>query len=102
MMQDPRILYNNIDYLSKQRPPTFFHSDTSLVLKNVLVHPVEKTHVLVETVELIWLLFLNIFPSTLFNRRTNHLESENLEEAMYSALMFKPTTVKVALLFSLM
>ena len=58
--QHPGILKNNIDHLSKRGPPPFFHSDTNLVLGNVLVHSVEKTHVLVLTGELIWLLFLNI------------------------------------------
>ena len=54
MIQDLRILKNNIDHLSKRQPPPLFHSDTNLVLENVLVHPVEKAHVLVVTVELIW------------------------------------------------
>ena len=42
------------------------------ILGHVLVHSVDKTHVLVVvTVELIWLLFLNIFIlSTLFQQRT--------------------------------
>ena len=39
---------------------TIFHSDTNPVLVHVLVHFVDKTYVLVVTVELIWLLFLNI------------------------------------------
>ena len=38
---------------------TIFHSDTSPALGHVLVHSVDKTHVLVVTVEMIWL-FLNI------------------------------------------
>ena len=60
MIQHPRILKNNVNHLSKRDQPPFFHSDTNLVLRNVLVHPVEKSQVQVETVELIWLLFLNI------------------------------------------
>ena len=40
-------------------PPPFSHSDTNPVLGHVLVHSVDKTHVLVVTVELIWL-FLNM------------------------------------------
>ena len=60
MTQQPLVLKNNIDHLSKQGPPTFFHLDTNPVLSDVLVHSVEKTHVLVVTGELIWLLFLNI------------------------------------------
>ena len=60
MMQDLRILKNNIDHLYKLGPALLFHSDTNLVLENVLVHPVKKNHVLFVTEELIWLLFLNI------------------------------------------
>ena len=40
--------------------PPFFHSDTNPVFGHVPFHSVDKTHVLVVTVELIWLLFLNI------------------------------------------
>ena len=60
MIQHPRILKNNIEHLSKRETPPFFHSDTSVVLWNVLVHYVEKSHFLVVTVELIWLFLLNI------------------------------------------
>ena len=45
---------------NKQEPPPFFHLDTSPVLDHVLVHSINKIHVLVVTVELIWLLFFNI------------------------------------------
>ena len=45
---------------NKRRPPPFFHLDTNPVLAHVLIYPVDKTHALVVTVELIWLLFLNI------------------------------------------
>ena len=40
---------------------TIFHWDTNHVVDHFLVHSVDKIHVLVVTVELIWLLFLNIF-----------------------------------------
>ena len=60
MQHPPGIMKNNINHLSNRGPPPFFHSDTNLVLGNVLVHSVEKTHVLVVTGELTWLLFLNI------------------------------------------
>ena len=60
MIQRPRILKNKIDHLSKRGPPPFFHLDTNHVLGNVLVHSVEKSDVLVVTVELIWLMFLHI------------------------------------------
>ena len=45
-------------------------------------YTVDKTHVLTVTVELIWLLFLNIFFSTFFQLGTNLLDSQDLEEAM--------------------
>ena len=54
-------LKNNIYHSNKRGPPPpFFNSDTNPVLGHVLVHSVDKTHVLVVTVELICLLFLNI------------------------------------------
>ena len=59
MIQHPRTLNNNIYHSNKREPPPFFHSDTN-TWPYVLVHSVEKTHVLVLTVELIWMLFLNI------------------------------------------
>ena len=65
-----------------------------------MVHSVKKTYVLVVTVELIWLLFLNIVFPILFKRQTNILGLEDLEEATYTTLLlFQPTTVKFALLF---
>ena len=51
----------NIYHSNKLGPPPFFDLDTSPILGQVLVHSVEKSHVLVVTVELIWLLFVNIF-----------------------------------------
>ena len=63
MIQEPHILKNNIDHLNKQGPPAFFRFDTNPVLSNLLVHSVDKTHVLVVTVRFIWLLLLNILSS---------------------------------------
>ena len=60
ILQYQPTLKNNIYHLNKRGPPAFFYSDTNPVLGHVLVHSVDKTHVLVVTVELIWLLFLNI------------------------------------------
>ena len=45
-------------------PPPFFSFGYHSVLDHVLIHSVDKTHVLVVTVDVIWLLFLNIL---LFN-----------------------------------
>ena len=59
-IQYPRTLQNNIYHSNKRVPPPFFHSDTNPVFGHVLIHSFDKTHVLVVTVELIWLLLLNI------------------------------------------
>ena len=48
---------------TKWEPPLFLHLDTSPVIGHTLVHSVDNTHGLVVTVDLIWLLFLNIFYS---------------------------------------
>ena len=62
MIQYPRTLDNKIYHSNKQGPPPFFHLDTNSVPGQVLPHSVDKTHVLVVKMELIWLLFLNILP----------------------------------------
>ena len=58
----PTTLKNNIYHSNKRGPPAFFHSDNNLVLTHVSVYYVDKTNVfqLVVTIELIWLLFLNV------------------------------------------
>ena len=55
-----RTLKNNIYHSNKRGPPLFFHLDTNPVIGHALVCSVDKTHVLVVTADLIWLLFLNI------------------------------------------
>ena len=92
---------HKICHSNKREPPPFFNCTS--ILGHVLVHSVDKTHVLVVAAELIWLFFLNIFFSTLFQHRTNLLRSQDSEEAMLIALLsIQPTTVKVPLLFCLM
>ena len=59
-IQYPRTLKNSIYHSSKRVPPPFFHSDTNPVFCHILIHSFDKIHVLVVTVELIWLLLLNI------------------------------------------
>ena len=51
------------------------------------MHSVDKNHVRVVTVELIWLLLLNIFFPILFQHQTNLLGSQDSEEAMQIALL---------------
>ena len=59
-IQYPRTLKSKIYHSNKRGPPLFFHLDINPVLGRVLIHSVDKTHVLVEKGWLIWLLFLNI------------------------------------------
>ena len=60
-IQYPRTLKNTIYHLNNWVPRPFFHSDTNLVLCHVLVHSVDKNHVVVVAVELLpWLFSLNI------------------------------------------
>ena len=59
-IQYSRPMKNNIYRSSKWEPPLFLHLDTNPVIGHALVHSVDKTHVLDVTVDLIWLLFLNI------------------------------------------
>ena len=59
-MIHPRILENNIDYWSNRESPLFFHSDANPILSHALVYFVDKTHVVIVTMDLIWLLFSNI------------------------------------------
>ena len=59
MIQYPHTLKNNIYHSKKQGPPSFSHPDTNPVIAHALAHSVDKTHVLLVTMELIWLLFLN-------------------------------------------
>ena len=56
------------------------------MLCHILVHAVDKIHVLVLTVELVCLL-LSIFFSVLFQHRTNLLGSQDSEEIMKIALL---------------
>ena len=59
-IQYPRNLKNNIYHSNKWGLPLFLYLFTSPVTGHALVHSVNKIHVLVVTVDLIWLLFLNI------------------------------------------
>ena len=59
-IQYPRTLKNNIHHSNKWGSSPFFHLDTNPVLGHLLVYSVDKTHVLVVTVELTWFLLLSI------------------------------------------
>ena len=51
-IQYPRILKNNIYHSNKGGPPPLFHSDTNPVIGQVLIHSIDKTHILVVTMKL--------------------------------------------------
>ena len=78
--RNQELLNNNKHHPRKRRLPPFFHSDTNLVLGQFLVHSAGKTYVLGVTVELTWLLFLNILSFIFFQRRTNLLGLQDSEE----------------------
>ena len=59
-IQYPRTLKNNIYRSNKRGTPPCSHPNTNPVIGHALVHSVDKTHDLIVTVELIWLLSLNI------------------------------------------
>ena len=56
-IQYPRTL-ENIYHSNIRGPPPFFHLGTNSVIGHALVHSFDKTHVIVVTVDLIWLLLL--------------------------------------------
>ena len=72
-IQYPHTVKNNIYHSKKLGPPPFFHSDTNPQLGQVLVHSVDKTHILVVTVKLIWLLLMNIVSFNFFSIRNKSL-----------------------------
>ena len=103
-MQHQGILKNSMNHLSKRGPPSFFHSDTNLVVGNVLVHSVEKSSCSqVVTDKLIWLLFLNILSFNYVQTTNKSLRFRKFRRSYtYTSLLsFKPTTMKCRLLFLL-
>ena len=88
-VQYTRTLKRNIYHSNKRVPPPFFHSYINLVFAHVLIHYFDKTHVLVVTVELIWLLLLNMLSFNVFPKPNEFLLSwQDSEETLQSALSF--------------
>ena len=74
---------NNIYHSKKRGPrPPFLYSDTNPELGHVLVHSVDKTHVPVNTVELIWLMFLDILFFNFMLTLNKSLRFTRLDKAM--------------------
>ena len=96
----PHTLKNNIYHSNKRGPPLLFHLDTNLVLAQVLVHSVDKTHVLVVTVELIWLLFLNVLSSNFIPTQNKSLTFTWFRRSYVNCPAV--ILIKVTLLFCLM
>ena len=99
-MQYPHTLKNNSYHSNKRGPPPLFHLDTNLVLAQVLVHSVEKTHVLVVTVELVWLLFLNVLSSNFIPTQNKSLTFTWFRRSYVNCPAV--ILIKVTLLFCLM
>ena len=75
----------------KQGPPLFFHSDTNLVLSHAVVQSVDKIHVLVVTVELTWLLFLNILSFNFFSTSNKSLRFRRFRRSYINCHVVFPT-----------
>ena len=107
-MHYPYTLKNNIYHSNRRNlfkqteTTTIFHSDIDPVLGHVLVYSLDKNHVLDATVELIWLLLLNILSFNLAETPNKSLGSQNSEKLPY-AYENHPTVVliKVMLHFCL-
>ena len=98
-MQYPHTL-KNIYHYNKWGPAPLFHSDTNPVLGHVLVHSVDKTRFLVVTLELIWLLLLNILSLSLVTTPNKSLRFKRFRRSYVN----RPPVVliKVTMLFCLM
>ena len=60
---------------------TIFHLNTNLILGHILIHSVDKTHVLVVTVQLIWLLLLNILSFNFVPTSNKFLRLERIRKS---------------------
>ena len=81
---------------------TFFHSGTSLVLGNALVHPFEKNPALVVAVKLIWFLFLNLLFFNFLQTLNKSLRFIKLRRSnVHRSVVVQTNHCQVALLFLL-
>ena len=66
----------------------------------VLVHSINKIHILVVTVEFIWLMLLNILSLNFVQTPIKSFRFKGFSRSYIKHLVVTPTTVKVALLFA--
>ena len=98
-IQHPHIMKNNTDQSRKGGGvPSLICLNTKSVSGQVLVHSVDKTHLLVVTEEFIWLLFLNIL-SFIFVQTPNKSFRFRQFRSYVNHSSVVLTTVKIALLF---
>ena len=74
---------NNIYHSNKWGPPPFLHLDFNPVIVHTLVHSVDKIHVLDVTVDLIWLLFLNILSFNLVATPRKSLRVHKIHKKLF-------------------
>ena len=102
LIQYPRTLRNNTYHSNKQVPPSTFYSETNPVITHTLVHSVDKIRVLVLTVELTWLLFLNALCFKFAPTPRKSLRFTRFRRSYVNCPAVALTTAKVTLFFCLM
>ena len=80
-MQYPCTLKSKIYHSNKRVPSPFFSFGYQSCTWPLLIHSVDKTHVLVVTVELIWLLFLNILSFNFVSTPNKFLRLKRLRKS---------------------
>ena len=79
------------DHWRKRGSLLYFHSNTNLVLAYILIHSVNKTNVLVATVELIWLLFLNLRSFSFFPTSNKSIRFRRFRRSYVNSHVVVPT-----------
>ena len=96
------ILKNNIDYSRKRGPPPSFNSDANPALGHILPQSVFKTHVLVVTVELIWLSFLKTLSFNFVQRPNKSLMFRRFKGSFLPCCRFSQPLLKFYYFFCVM
>ena len=93
-IQYPCTLKSNIYQSNKQWTPSFFHLHTNLVLGHVLIHSVDKIHVLVVTVELICFLIFCLSPMLVHLRNLFLLSTPTARMLLFPGWVSRQKDVK--------